>query len=116
MYDTHARIYSHGGAFWILDGHLAIDAAIYPVNCPESRVLRVSTTGALILCVSSHKRLLMNDFHLYNGSYKEWLAPIMGFNMFNPVKTYRMVRNKVLNLSNFFLVGEFVLGDNGSCF
>ena len=101
MYNTHTRIYSQGGAFkWILDGHLAIDATVHPTNCPASRVLRVSTTGALILCVSSHKRLLLNDHTLYNGSYKEWLAPIMGFNMFNPVKTYRMVLTFSLVLTN----------------
>ena len=93
MYKTHARIYGQGGTFkWILDGHLAIDATVHPTNCPESRVLRVSAGGTLILCVSSHKRLLLNDYTLYHGSYKEWLAPIMGFNMFNPIKTYRMVR------------------------
>ena len=117
MYDNHLRISGQNGAFrWLLDGHLAADSTIHPTNCPESRVLRVSNSGALILCVSSHKRVLLNDYKLYNGSYKEWLSPIMEFNMFNPVKTFRMVC--VLGaycLINYILVGLFILGGDGSC-
>ena len=104
MYDNHLRISGQNGAFrWLLDGHLAADSNIHPTNCPESRVLRVSNSGALVLCVSSHKRVLLNDYKLYNGSYKEWLSPIMEFNMFNPVKTFRMVcsRKSVLLLIIF---------------
>ena len=92
MYINHTRISERNGEFkWLLDGHLAADTSAHPVNCPESRVLRLSSTGALLLCVSSHKRVLLNDHTLYYGTYKEWLASILGYNMFNPVKTYRMV-------------------------
>ena len=105
MYANHTRISEKNGEFkWLLDGHLAADTGAHPVNCPESRVLRTSSTGALILCVSSHKRVLLNDHTLYYGTYKEWLAPILGYNMFNPVRTYRMVccYNLIYHLNYIF--------------
>ena len=118
MYTNHTRISKKNGEFkWLLDGHLAADTSAHPINCPESRVLRLSSTGALIVCVSSHKRVLLNDHTLYYGTYKEWLASILGYNMFNPVKTYRMVcRFDLMRYKLVVLAGVFISEGDGSCF
>ena len=74
-------------------GHLdptALQAA-HPLNQPESRIVHLSEDGTVNISVSEYKRLLMNDFTLYYGSYKAWLIPIASFPVFNPTKAYRFV-------------------------
>ena len=68
------------------------DSTVHPTNCPDSRILRLNSDGTLVVCVSSHKRVLLNDYALYEGSYKDWISPIVAFPIFNPLKKYRMVR------------------------
>ena len=96
VYDVHKRIVGETGHFkWLLDGHMHPDATVHPVNSTDSRILRLNSNGSVVVCISSHKKVLLNDYALYEGSYKDWISPVVAFPIFNPVKKYRMVSFKI---------------------
>ena len=114
-YELHDRIVQQTGNFrWLQFGHFdptsqSITAA-HPLNRPESRVVQISDDGTVNISISEYKRVMLNDFTLYFGSYKSWIIPIASFPIFNPTKCYRFVSfMKFYNLLLFFFHSNFNL-------